>query len=261
MDKICIDRVQNVIQKHILVHQSECLITQLSNLVFKEQRQKIIRIDFCHLFLKALHFDIPALELKTERNLICYGSLNNEKDYPYVTKMTALNIAQPIFLQQKSTQLHKQEHPSQSLFPPGTYFMPHINVAKTDLVFVNTLCPQPEEILPIFMEIQKNHPIQIIRGIIGYAISDITDRPKQRYNIRNSVEFTSTILSESEDYNSCFIVNTVVNNLQEGQQIQSNSCIKYVDFRIQSIFDSKMSIAHTISSDAEMRKGFANTIA
>ena len=228
--------------------------------VTKEQRQNIIGIDFCHLFLKALHFDIPAVELKTERNLICYGSLNNEKDYPYITEMTALNIAQPIFLQQKSTQLHKQKHPSQALFPPGTYFMPHINVAKTDLVFVNTLCPQHEEFLPIFLENQKNHPIQINRGIIGYAMCDITDKPIQRYNIKNCAEFTSTILNESEDYNSCFILNTVVNNLQEGQQVQTNSCIRYVDFRTQSIFDSNMPIAHTISSDAEMRKGFANTI-
>ena len=105
--------------------------------VTKEQRQNIIGIDFCHLFLKALHFDIPAVDIKIERNLICYGSLNNEKDYPYITNMTALNIAQPIFLQQKSTQLYKQKHPSQALFPPGTCFMPHINVAKTDLVFVN----------------------------------------------------------------------------------------------------------------------------
>ena len=62
-------------------------------------RQNILGIDFCHLFLKAFHFDIPAVELKTERNLICYGSLNNEKDYPYITKMTALNIVEPIFLQ------------------------------------------------------------------------------------------------------------------------------------------------------------------
>ena len=127
--------------------------------------------------------------------------------------MTALNIAQPIFLQQKSTQLYKQKHPNQALFPPGTYFMPHINVAKTDLVFVNTLCAQSEEFLPIFMESQKNHPIQINRGIIGYAMCDITDKAIQRYNIKNCAEYTSTILNESKDYNSCFILNTVVNNL------------------------------------------------
>ena len=72
--------------------------------------------------------------------------------------MTASNIAQPIFLQQKSTQLYKQKHPSQALFPPGTYFMPHINVAKTDLVFVNTICPQPEEFLPHIHGESKESP-------------------------------------------------------------------------------------------------------
>ena len=66
--------------------------------------------------------------------------------------MTALKITQPIFLQQKSTQLHKQKHSNQHLFPPWTYFMPYINIAKTH--FVNTLCPQPEEVLSIFMEKQ-----------------------------------------------------------------------------------------------------------
>ena len=124
---------------------------------------------------KSTSLRYPAVELKTERNLICYGSPNNEKANPYITKMTALNKDQPIFLQQKSTQLYKQKHPSQALFPPGTYFKPYINVAEIDLVFVNTLCPQPEEILPIFMENQKNHPIQINRGIIGYDMCDITE--------------------------------------------------------------------------------------
>ena len=125
---------------------------------------------------------------------------------------------------------------------------------------MNTLCQQPEEFIPIFIDNQKNQPIQINRGIIGYAMCDITDKPIQRYNIRNCTEFTSTILNKSQDYNSCLKLNTVGNNLKEGQQIQTNSCIRYEDFRTQSIFDSNMIIAHTISSDAEMRKGFANTI-
>ena len=84
--------------------------------VTKEQRQNIISIDFCHLFLKTLHFDIPAVELKTKRNLICYGPLNNEKNYPYITKMTALNIAQPIFLQQKSTNCTSKSNPVKPYF-------------------------------------------------------------------------------------------------------------------------------------------------
>ena len=48
--------------------------------VTKEQRQIIIVNNFCHLFLTALQFDIPAVELKTDRNPICYGLLNNEKN-------------------------------------------------------------------------------------------------------------------------------------------------------------------------------------
>ena len=88
-----------------------------------KKRQIIIGNDFCLLILKALHFDIPAVELKTERNLICCGSLNNEKDFPYITKMTALNLFQPIFLQQEIA--HKQKHPDQTIFPSGTCFMPH----------------------------------------------------------------------------------------------------------------------------------------
>ena len=47
------------------------------------------------------------------------------------------------------------------------------------------------------MENQKKHPIQINRGIIGYAMCDITDKPIQKYNIKNCAEFTSTILNES----------------------------------------------------------------
>ena len=70
--------------------------------------------------------------------------------------MTALNIAQPIFLQQKSTQLHKQKHPSQALFPPGTYFMPHINVAKTDLVFVNIFVHNLKNSYPYLWRIKES---------------------------------------------------------------------------------------------------------
>ena len=91
--------------------------------------------------------------------------------------MTALNIFRPIFLQQKSTQLHKEKKLVQTLFPPGTYFKPRFNVAKIDIVLVITLYRQPEEFLPIIMENQKNHSIQTDRGIVRYAMCDIIDKP------------------------------------------------------------------------------------
>ena len=137
--------------------------------------------------------------------------------------------------------------------------MPHINVAKTDLVFVNTICSQPDKILRIFMENQKNQPIQINRGIIGYTMCDIANEPIRKYYIKNCAKFTSRILNETENHNGCFTLNTVVNNLKEGQ-IHRNFCFGYVGFLTQSIFEPNMPIAHTIPSKAEMRKSFAITI-
>ena len=66
-------------------------------------------------------------------------------------------------------------------------------------------------------------------------------------------------LNENEDYNTRLKLNTVVNDLQ-GQQIQKNSCITYIDFCAQSKFDSNTTTAHTKSLDAEMMKIFANSV-
>ena len=43
------------------------------------------------------------------------------------------------------------------------------------------------------------------RENIGYATFDITDTPIQKHNIKNFAHFTSTILNEGDDYDSCFI--------------------------------------------------------
>ena len=86
--------------------------------------------------------------------------------------MTALKILQPIVLQQTSTHFNKQGHPDQIFFSTGTFFVPHINVAKTEIFFINTLCPKPEEFQPIFMAYHENHPIQLNKGIIRYAMFD-----------------------------------------------------------------------------------------
>ena len=37
-------------------------------------------MDTDYLFLKAFQFNIPAVELKTEKSYCCCGSLNNEKN-------------------------------------------------------------------------------------------------------------------------------------------------------------------------------------
>ena len=72
--------------------------------VTEEKTSILLGEDFCHNFLKALYFDIPAVELKTsDKGVLSYGSLNNEKEYPQVSKMNAVIIHQPLYTPPKST--------------------------------------------------------------------------------------------------------------------------------------------------------------
>ena len=51
--------------------------------ITEEKTANLLGVDFCHLFLKALYFDIPAVELKS-KGVISYGLMNNDKEYPDV---------------------------------------------------------------------------------------------------------------------------------------------------------------------------------
>ena len=49
----------------------------------REKTSDLIGGDLFHTFLKPQYFDIPAVELKTtNKGVLSYGSLNNEKEYP-----------------------------------------------------------------------------------------------------------------------------------------------------------------------------------
>ena len=56
------------------------------------------------------------------------------------------------------------------------------------------------------------------------------------------------------------MMNNVVNTTQESNTQLSGPCQKCVDFKIRSIFESNMPIAHTISADRTRKKGFAETV-
>ena len=60
-----------------------------------------------NLFLKALYFDIPAVELKSKEGVISYGLMNNDKEYPNVSKIVSINLKEPWFSPARSTYLYK----------------------------------------------------------------------------------------------------------------------------------------------------------
>ena len=134
--------------------------------VTQEGTSNLIGVDFCHIFFKALYFDIPAVELKEHTGVISYGTLNMEKQYPQVSDIEAIILFQPLYIQARSTYLYKHQN-TDLCYPKGTSFLPHKKTVKTELVFINTVCTQKEKTLPILLENHKNHPVTLNKGITG----------------------------------------------------------------------------------------------
>ena len=59
--------------------------------ITEEKTANLLGVDFCHLFLKALYFDIPAVELKPKELVISYGLRNNDEELPMGQKFSQLN--------------------------------------------------------------------------------------------------------------------------------------------------------------------------
>ena len=130
-----------------------------------------------------------------------------------------------------------------------------IDTIKSGLEFVNVLCTQSENYLPILMENNRNHQITLNKGVIGYSSLDISDYDRPKYQIRDCVQMVNSILAANEQYNECFLVHSTVPcepDLQDKIQIQNGND--------ETIFQANTPIAHCISPDARKSKGFAETI-
>ena len=127
--------------------------------ITEERTVNLLGIDFCHLFLRALFFDIPAVELKSEDGVISYGLLINDKEYPNVSKKETIRLKDPLYISHRSSKLYK--HTAETYFKKGTTFLPHKDTCKTGLTFMNTICVQTEYKLPILIENQQDHPVTI----------------------------------------------------------------------------------------------------
>ena len=109
---------------------------------------------------------------------------------------------------------------------------------------------------PYLMENNRNHQITLNnKGVIGYSSLDISDRDKPKYQIRDCVRMVNSILTLNDQYNECFLLHSTVPcepDLQDKIQILNGND--------ETIFPANTAIAHCISADAKMSKGFAETI-
>ena len=213
-------------------------------------------IEFYRKYISKLHFDLPAIELKDSPNTICYGSLSATKPYPFLSLISTIRTPHPICIDAKTSRVWKyRPNDDTQYFLQGTTFVPHRNSVKTGIDFVNVLYTQAENHLLILMENKRNHQITINKGVLGYSSLDIIEQEAPKYQIRDHVKMVNSILAENYQYNKCFLLHSTVPHEPDAK---NNILIQ--NGNSETIFETKFAIAHCISADAKMSKGFAETI-
>ena len=215
----------------------------------------LLGMDFCQKQVSGIHFELPGIELKEPPNTVCYGSLHQNKSYPFVSQILTIRTPHAMHIEAKSASCWKYspEDPH-AHFPPGSTFQPNRNAVATGLSFVNVLWTQSESKLPILMENNKNHQITLPKGRIGFSSLDISDKDEPRYQIRDPYELTNAILSTNERYDDCFLLHLTIPSQLPDEFLQ----IVYGNKN--SIIQQPNSIGHCISADARMSKGFAQLL-
>ena len=120
--------------------------------------QNLLGMDFCQNQASGIHFDLLGKELRQPMKTFCYGSLHQNKTFPYVSRILTVRLPYTMHVDDKSARCWKYSPGDpKSLFPPGSNFQPNREAVSTGLIFVNIICTQPKPTLPILIKKNKNH--------------------------------------------------------------------------------------------------------
>ena len=117
--------------------------------ITEERTVDLLGMNFFHLFLKAFYIDIPAVQLKFEDGVISYGLLNNDEDYPNVSKIETIRLKDPHPISHRSSHLYK--HTAETNFKKRATFFP---------------------------QNQQDHSVTMNKGVLVYAVTDIQGEEK-----------------------------------------------------------------------------------
>ena len=223
-------------------------ITQMKN-------QNLLGMDFCQNQTSGIHFDLPGIELRQPPETFCYGSLHQNKTFPYVSRILTVQLPYTMQIDAKSVRCWKYSPGDpQSLFPPGSIFQPNREAVSTGPIFVKINCTQPEPTLPILIENNKSHQIRLPKVRIGFSFLDVTDEEKPKYQIRNHYEIANAIVTRDAKYNDCFLLHSTI-------PAQSPvDCLQIIHVTKDAILQQPHSIGHCISADAKVSKRFADLL-
>ena len=214
--------------------------------------QNLLGTDFCQKQVSGIHFDSPGIALKEPPNTACYGSLHQNKSYPFISQIITMRTPHAMHIEARSTRCWKYspEDPH-GHFPSGSNFHPNRNAVAMALSFVNVLCTQLELKLPRLMENNMNHQITLPKGRIGFSSLNFADKDEPKYQMRDPYELTNAIPSTNEQYYDCFLLHSKIPSQSHDDFLQK------VYGNKSSTLEQRNSIGHCISADAQMSKGFA----
>ena len=83
--------------------------------------QNLVGMDYCQKQVSGIHFDLPGIELKEPPNTVCYGSLHQNKSYPFISQILTIRTPHAMHIEAKSARCWKYspEDP-EAHFPPGS---------------------------------------------------------------------------------------------------------------------------------------------
>ena len=171
--------------------------------------QNLLGMDFCQKQVSGIHFDLPGIELKEPPNTVCYGSLHQNKSYPFISQILTIGTPYAMHIEAKSARCWKYSPENlHAHFPPGSIFHANRNAVAMGLSFVNLLRTQSESKLHILLENNKNSQITLPKGRIGFPSLDVSDKDEPKYQVRDPYELTNAILSTNEQYNDCLLLHS-----------------------------------------------------
>ena len=212
-------------------------------------------MDFCQNQASGIHFDLPGIQLRQPPKTFCCGSLHQNKIFPYVSRILTVRLPYTMLVDVKSARSWKYSpgYPK-SLFPPRSIFQPNREAVSTGLIFVNTICSQPEPTLPILMENNKNHQITLPKRRIAFSYLDVADEEEPKYQLRNPYELTNAIITTYDKCNDGFLLHPTIPAPSPDDFLQK------IHGTEDSILQQPHSIGDCISADAKRSKGFTELL-
>ena len=64
--------------------------------------QKLLGMEFCQKRISGIQFDLPGNELKEPSNTVCYGSLHQNKSYPFISQILTIRTPHAMQIEAKS---------------------------------------------------------------------------------------------------------------------------------------------------------------